>query len=113
MTKKVVPRFRKPAYRKTYLRAWREERGRTLEDAAAFAGITHASLSRIERGLQPYSQAILEALSEYYMTDVASLLIRNPKDKDSIWSIWEAAKPGERVTVVIGDVARTTIKTGT
>lgn len=110
MTRKVRPRFRQPQYRRTFLREWREYRRRTLEEAAEAADITHASLSRIERGLQPYSQAILEALAEYYATDVPSLLIRNPADPEGIWSIWENAKPGERRQIV--ELAKTLIRTG-
>lgn len=75
-------------------------------------GMTHASLSRIERGIQPYSQAILEAIAEELTHgDVASLLMRNPEDPEGMWSIWDQAKPGERRMIV--DLARTVIKTGT
>lgn len=108
---KVTPRFRRGAYRKTFLREWREYRGRTLEEAAEAIGMTHASLSRIERALQPYSQEMLEALAEYYAADVASLLIRNPLDPEGIWSIWDQAKPAEREQIV--NVARALVKTGT
>lgn len=100
-----------------FLRAWRKHRDKTLEEAAAFVGeatgegFTHASLSRMERGLQPYSQPVLEALADYYHTDPASLLMRNPLDPDAIWTIWEKAKPGQRVT--IREVASTIVKTGT
>jgi transcriptional regulator with XRE-family HTH domain len=42
-------------------------------------GMTHASLSRIERGLQPYSQPILEAIADQLTDgDVVSLLISDP-----------------------------------
>ncbi len=85
MAKKVVPRLKRPQYRRTFLRQWREHRGYTLEQAAEAVDITHASLSRIERGLQPYSQAILEALAELYMTDVASLIMRDPTDPEAMW----------------------------
>lgn len=110
MTKLVRPR-QKPVLRRTFLRAWRESKGRTLEQASAAIGITHASLGRIERGKQPYSQRILEALAEYYGTDPASLLIRDPSDPDGIWSVWDHARPGERVQIV--EIAKTLIKTGT
>ena len=74
--------------------------------------MTHASLSRIERGRQPYSQAILEALSDELTNgDTASLLMRNPTDPEGIWSVWDKAKPGERKMIV--DIAKTIIKTGT
>lgn len=106
---KPVP---KKVRRKTYLRQWREYRGKTLEQAAEEAGMTHASLSRIERGLQDYNQSLLEFLAEYYgAPDVASLLMRDPMDPDAIWSIWDQAKVGQKKTIV--EVAKTIVKTGT
>jgi transcriptional regulator with XRE-family HTH domain len=75
-------------------------------------GMTHASISRIERGLQPYSQPILEAIAdELTGGDVASLLMRDPSDPNAIWTLWERAKPGERRMIV--DIANTILKTGT
>lgn len=115
--KRVQPRFKKPQFRKTFIREWREARSMTLETLAErvgekIGGMTHASLSRIERGLQPYSQAILEAVADELTNgDVASLLMRNPKDAEGIWSIWDKAKPGERKMIV--DIAKTVVKTGT
>jgi transcriptional regulator with XRE-family HTH domain len=115
MGKKVKPRLK--TYRKTYIREWREAKPMTLEALAArvgekIGGMTHASLSRIERGLQPYSQPILEAIAEELTDgDVASLLIRNPADPDAIWSIWDRAKPGQRKTIVT--IADSIVKTGT
>lgn len=102
---------------KHHLRAWRQHRGLTLEAVAERVEIlgserrdadplstpqarTHASLSRIERGLQPYNQVLLEILAEIYMTDPASLLIRNPLDPDGIWSIWDQLKPAQRQTAI-------------
>ncbi len=111
MAKRVIPRPKRPVFRRTFIRQWREYRGKTLEQLAEATGITHASLSRIERGLQPYSQAILEALAEALMTDPASLLMRDPKNADAIWSIWDQAKEGERR--MIEQLARTVVKTGT
>jgi transcriptional regulator with XRE-family HTH domain len=114
---KVTPRFKKPVYRPTYIRQWREAKGLTLEALAErlaikLGSMTHASLSRIERGLQPYSQPILEALAdELTGGDAASLLMRDPNDPQAIWSIWERAKPGERKMIV--DIAKTIVKTGT
>jgi len=104
-------------YRATFLRQWREHRHLTLEKAASRIGeitaesLSYSQLSRIERGEQPYSQAILEAAADAYGTDPASILMRNPKDPDAIWSIWDQAQPGQRRTIV--EVAKTILKTGT
>jgi transcriptional regulator with XRE-family HTH domain len=115
---KVTTRFKgQPRYKLTFIRQWRESRSMTLEVLAErvgerIGGMTHASLSRIERGLQPYSQPVLEALAEELTGgDVASLLMRDPGDPNAIWSIWDQAKPGERRMIV--DIAKTIVKTGT
>jgi transcriptional regulator with XRE-family HTH domain len=115
---KVTTRFKgQPRYRLTFIRQWRESRSMTLEVLAErvgerIGGMTHASLSRIERGLQPYSQPVLEAIAdELTGGDVASLLMRDPSDPNAIWSIWDQAKPGERKMIV--DIAKTIVRTGT
>ncbi len=102
------PRTR-PRFRMTFIRSWREHRGLTLEQLADRVETTHATLSRVERGLQPYNQDMLERLAEALQTEPASLLMRNPVDPEGIWSIWDSAKPGERRQIV--EIARTLIKT--
>lgn len=70
-------------WRKTFLREWREFRGRSLESVAAQMGITHGQLSKIERGIHPYSQHVLETAALEYGCTVSDLLSRapNPGDK--------------------------------
>lgn len=109
MARQVTPRFRQPQYRRTFIRQWREARGLTLEQLAERVGTTHATLSRIERGHQPYQQALLEAIAEALQTDPASLIMRDPSDPEAIWSVWEQAKPAERRQIV--EIAKTLIKT--
>jgi len=70
-------------WRKTFLREWRKHRGRSLEDVAPRMGISNAQLSRIERGLQPYSQRVLEVAAEVYGTTVPDLLVRRPGDESA------------------------------
>ena len=86
----------KPLFGPHFLREWREHREYTLEEAGEAVGISHAQLGRIERRLQKYNQELLEKLADLYQTDAASLIIRNPKEADAIWSIWDRAKPAER-----------------
>lgn len=67
----------------TYIRAWREKRGYTLDDMigrldAINVKATGASLSRIERGIQPYSQDILEAIATALNVSVADLIENDP-----------------------------------
>lgn len=112
---KVKPRFRR-TYRKTFIRQWRKHRGLTLERLSdrlielspELKGTTHASLGRIERGIQPYNQALLEALAIALDTDPASLLMRDPTDPEGIWSVWDQAKPGHRRQIV--EIAKTITK---
>jgi transcriptional regulator with XRE-family HTH domain len=112
MAKRALDRFRgEKRHRRTFIREWRQSRRLTLEQLANRIGITHASLSRIERGRQPYSQPLLEALADALQTEPASLLIRNPTDPEGIWSVWDQTKPGERRQIV--EIAKTLIRTGT
>jgi transcriptional regulator with XRE-family HTH domain len=84
----------------TFIRQWREFRQLSLERLADRLGTTKASLSRIERGLQPYSQPILEALAEALLCEPADLLMRNPVDPDGIWSIWDNIPENDRPRAV-------------
>jgi transcriptional regulator with XRE-family HTH domain len=90
-----------------HLRAWRQYRGKTLVQAAEYLHMTHASLSKIERGLVPYNQDLLERLAEFYMCDPADLIVRDPTDPINIWSIWEQAKEGDKRKIV--SVAKTIV----
>lgn len=109
--KSVIPRFKGPRFRPTFIRQWRDKKEMTLEEVGEVVGLSHAQLGRIERGLQPYNQELLEALAELFGTDPASLLMRDPTDPDGIWSIWDHAEKAERRMIV--DLAKTVLKTGT
>lgn len=110
MAKRVVPRF-KPARRRTFFKEWRKYRGYTLEAAAELSGMSIGNISAMERGAQGYTQDGLEALAEAYNCTPGQLLTVDPENSD-IWSIWEAAKVGDRQKIV--DIAKTIVgKTGT
>lgn len=71
------------ARKPTYIRAWRKHRRYTLEDMVGRlevlgVAITGASISRIERGEQPYSQDTLEAIAEALDVSVADLIENDP-----------------------------------
>lgn len=70
------------AWRKTFLREWREFNDRSLESVAGQMGLTHSQLSKIERGLQPYSQRVLEVAALEYGCTVQDLLTRAPGRDD-------------------------------
>jgi transcriptional regulator with XRE-family HTH domain len=100
LTRKLLP---------TFIRQWRKHRGMTLGEVADIVNISHASISRIETGAQPYSQPILEGIAGALDTDPASLLSRDPSDHEAIWSIWDIAQPFERELIV--NVATAILKT--
>lgn len=101
---------------KHFLRQWREHAGLSLtgvkEKAEALfedrivaegeqvdlkkIGLSHSTLSRIERFEVPYNQALLEVLAEVYSTDPASLIMRDPTDPEGIWSIYDKVPETER-----------------
>lgn len=68
-----------PAHR---IRAWRQERGLTLEALAAEIGMSHANLGRIERGLVPLGEEHLAALARALGVDVPELF-RAPGESDT------------------------------
>ena len=112
MVKKRIKSRQKPALPKNYIREWRKFRANmTLERLAERVGTSHATLSRIERGLQPWNEGLLRAISEALGTDVVNLLIRDPSDPEGIWSLWDKAEPVQRQQIV--ETAKIILKTGT
>lgn len=107
----------KKAFRKTFIRQWRNHRNLTLEalssrlEELGLHDLGPSHLSMLERGQRGYTQETLEALANALQTDVASLLMRNPTDEDAIWSIWENAAPAERRTIT--EVVKAVVRTGT
>jgi transcriptional regulator with XRE-family HTH domain len=92
-----MPRVGDPKQRRRhFIREWRMFRGLTQEQLAGRIATTKANISRIENLKQGYTQGLLEACADALMTEPASLIMRNPMDKDSFWSLWEQAKPAER-----------------
>lgn len=86
---------------KTYIRQWRQHRRLTQERLAERLGINHGTLSKIERGLRPYNQPLLEAITrELGLSSPADLIMRDPSDPEGIWSIWDTLTAPERVQAV-------------
>lgn len=81
-SKNVAKELRRP----TYIKAWRKHRGLTLEglvDALAYkAGyeISDGQLSRVERGVSPYTQDLLEAIASVLGVELYVLLRNPPRD---------------------------------
>lgn len=69
-----------PPFKPTYIRAWRKERGVTLKGLGAMTGLDHGNLSRLERGIFPYSQPVLERVAEALGTTPALLISCPPSE---------------------------------
>lgn len=80
------PRPRRP----TFLRQWRLFRGLTQEKAASRLDMDRTNLSKIERGLVPYDQALLERAAEAYQCEPADLIMRDPKSP--IWELLDTVR---------------------
>lgn len=71
-----------------FIRAWRKRRDLTIQqmvdrlpsDEDGNATLSIASLSRIERNQQPYSQEIVEAMANELDVSVSDLVGRNPDE---------------------------------
>ncbi|MBY8826089.1 helix-turn-helix domain-containing protein [Sphingomonas colocasiae] len=103
---------RNPASKhRTYFKEWRSYRGLTQSAAVAriieLAGDTdpddpgrrvpktEASLSRIENGKQPYTQAVLEVLADVYQTHPEYLISRDPTKEGKVLSILDHLTPDQ------------------
>jgi transcriptional regulator with XRE-family HTH domain len=87
---------KEPRHRPTFIRQWRQHRGYSLDQLAERVPMDKGNLSKVERGLLPYNQDLLERLADALQTDPASLLMRDPTNQDAIWSIWDRASAVER-----------------
>lgn len=100
--------------RRWFLREWRKHRNLSQEQLAERISATQGFISHLETGKADYTGEMLEKLADALNCGPGDLLMRNPLNPDNLWSIWDQAKPGEAVTVVVGDRAQTVVKaTGT
>ncbi len=84
--------------RKTYIREWRKHRHLTQDQLGERLNVTGGTISQLEAGRINYTQAMLEALAEALgcPNGPADLLMRNPLDTDSPYSILDSMTPVER-----------------
>lgn len=107
----MAPRIAyKQRRRPTFFKQWRIHRGLSQDRLAERLETSTASVSRIEKGVQPYTQDYLEALADALQTEPSSLLMRDPTAPDPIWTLWERAKQAERKD--IEDYAKYVIERG-
>lgn len=97
-----VPKHKRKRQRH-FLKEWREFLNLNQEAAADRIGVTQSKLSRIENYKTPYDQDFLEEAAIAYGVSPASLIMRDPTDTDSIWSIQDQlqkATPEKRQQVI-------------
>jgi transcriptional regulator with XRE-family HTH domain len=104
---------KKTPQQRLFLKEWREHRHLTQEQLADRIGISRVMVSKIERGLNPYSQGFLEAAATSLMCEPADLLVRDPSAPDPIWSVWERIPKADRPRAIAILKALTSDKTGT
>jgi transcriptional regulator with XRE-family HTH domain len=86
------------AARPHFLRHWREYRGLSQDKLAVVIGVSKATVSRVESGITPYTQDVLEAYAQALEVHPADLLTRPPADPEGLWAIWDQLRPADRPT---------------
>lgn len=83
-----------------FFREWRKKRELTLEQVADRLAVMEdplipqsvGSLSRVEKGQQPYNQRIVEALAKVYGCEPDELLGVNPKQRDDLDELFSSLR---------------------
>lgn len=127
---KVVSRLR-PLFQRTFIKPWREFREMSQQELADKVGeylaergirekgYTHASIGRLENGIMPYRQPVMEAIADALEVTVETLITRPPPKEpgkpapyEELMGAWGKADPDEQRK--IAEIAMTiTGKTGT
>ena len=79
-----------------YLRVWREHRHLTQDQVVDRLSMhedkklptSKPQLSKVENGHSPYSQRLLEALSDIYACETWELLGRDPRKENEVIDLW-------------------------
>lgn len=79
-----------------YIREWRKYRALSLEQLSVVTGMSHPALSRLERGLRPYTQRSLDVVARALGCTPADLIMRDPWAGEDIWQLWASLRPDER-----------------
>ena len=79
-----------------FIKEWRVYRNLSQEALADRMGIARSYISHIENGKRRYDQIFLEAAADALGCEPADLIMRDPTQKDSIWTIWDQIAPEQR-----------------
>lgn len=94
---------------RNYIRAWRKARDMSLADLAAQVGMDKGNLSKVERGLLPYHQEMMEKIAAALRCEAADLIQREgPGAPESIHAV--AVRASERVKRQLALIAETLIR---
>lgn len=74
----------KPQLGGTFLKQWREFRGKRQQEAADAINVSRELLSKIESGKSPYLQQHLEGLARLYGCSPGDLLEQNPLEPEPL-----------------------------
>lgn len=86
--------------RKAYFKEWRLYRKYKQWQVAEHLGVTGSAISQLENGDINYTQPMLEALADFYGCEPVELLIRDPKDPQSPFVLWDSMTPSQRKQAV-------------
>lgn len=87
---KPFPRFKPP-----YIREWRQQKGLSLEETASRVPMDKGNLSKVERGLLPYNQEMLERLGDILGTEPGNLLSRDPTKEGKVIDLVQRLNAGQ------------------
>lgn len=81
---------------KQFIREWRKFRDLTQEQLADRMGVARSYVSHVEKGKRRYDQYFLEAAAHALNCTPADLIMRDPSQPGSIWSIWDRIPTSDR-----------------
>lgn len=77
------------AKQRHFIKEWRKFRQLTQEQLADRVGVDRSYVNKIENGKKRYDQPFLETAAEAMRCEPADLIMRDPSQPESIWTIWD------------------------
>ena len=90
---KPNPRFKPP-----YIREWRKWKGLSLEALADNVPMDKGNLSKVERGLLPYNQEMVERIAFIIGVEPASIIGRDPTKDGKVIDLVQRLNPAQLET---------------